>query len=105
MATSKSNGRLGSFQIGGFILRNLGFMSFLGVLAALYIYNAHVAEYNVRRIQELKKEVQEMRWLYMSLQSENMYNSLRSEVADRVREDGLRLHRGEPIVIVAGEKE
>lgn len=102
---ARKNGRLGSFQIGVFILRNLGFMSFLGVLAALYIYNAHVSEYNVRQIQELKKEVQESRWLYMSLQSENMYNSLRSEVADRVREDGLRLHRGEPIVIRKQDEE
>ena len=83
------------------ILENLGFLSFLGVLALLYIGNAHYAEYNVRRIQELESDIKEKRWLYMSLQSENMYNGLRSEVMDQVRPDGLRLHRGKPKKIYA----
>ena len=83
------------------ILENLGFLSFLGVLVLLYIGNAHYAEYNVRRIQELESDIKEKRWLYMSLQSENMYNGLRSEVMDQVRPDGLRLHRGKPKKIYA----
>ena len=83
------------------ILENLGFLSFLGVLALLYIGNAHYAEYNVRRIQELESDIKEKRWLYMSLQSENMYNGLRSEVMDQVRPAGLRLHRGKPKKIYA----
>ncbi|MEM1215096.1 MAG: FtsL-like putative cell division protein [Bacteroidota bacterium] len=91
--------QLRSFQVSGFILKNLGYFSFLGFLAVLYIGNAHLAERNVRRIQELQRDIREKRWSYMSLQSENMYNSLRSEVVDRVRDDGLRLHRGEPIKI------
>jgi hypothetical protein len=79
-----------------FILNNLGFLAFLGGLALLYIGNAHYAEYNVRRIQGLEDEIKEKRWLFMSLQSENMYNGLRSEVVENVREDGLRMHRGKP---------
>ncbi|MEZ4984791.1 MAG: FtsL-like putative cell division protein [Saprospiraceae bacterium] len=92
--------QLQSFQLSGFILKNLGFFLFLGFLAILYIGNAHLAERNVRRVQELQREIRELRWSYKSLQSENMYNSLRSEVADRVADNGLRLHRGEPIKIV-----
>lgn len=88
-----------SFQLSGFILKNLGYFLFIGFLAVLYIGNAHLAERNVRRIQELQRDIREVRWSFMSLQSENMYNSLRSEVVDRVRDDGLRLHRGEPIKI------
>ncbi len=83
------------------ILDNLGYLSFLGVLALLYIGNAHYAEYNVRRIQELESDIKEKRWLYMSLESENMYNGLRSEVVDQVRPAGLRLHRGKPKKIYA----
>ncbi|NJB84902.1 hypothetical protein GGR26_000647 [Lewinella marina] len=83
------------------ILDNLGYLSFLGVLALLYIGNAHYAEYNVRRIQELESDIKERRWLYMSLESENMYNGLRSEVVDQVRPAGLRLHRGKPKKIYA----
>ncbi len=52
------------------------------------------------RIQLLQKETKELRWHYMSLQSENMFNSMQSEVADRVRSDGLRLQRGKPKKIV-----
>ncbi len=93
--------RATDFSVPSLILENLGFISFLGVLALLYIGNAHYAEYNVRRIQELESDIKEKRWLYMSLQSENMYNGLRSEVVDQVRPAGLRLHRGKPKKIYA----
>ena len=96
--------QVSDFQLSGFILKNLGYFLFLGFLAILYIGNAHLAERNVRQIQESQREIREMRWFYMSLQSENMYNSLRSEVVDRVRDDGLRLHRGEPIKILTKDE-
>jgi|APTNR8051073442_1049403.scaffolds.fasta_scaffold01891_10 Tfp pilus assembly protein PilO len=91
------------FQISEWILKNLGFTAFLGVLAIVYIANAHQAEGNVRQIQELQREVRELRWRYMSLQSENMFNSLRSEVVDKVRDDGLQLHRGAPKKILVSQ--
>ena len=85
-----------SLDVSRLILENLGFLAFLGGLALMYIGNAHYAEYNVRKIQTLEKQIKEKRWLYMSLQSENMYNGLRSEVVENVRDDGLRMHRGTP---------
>lgn len=97
-------GQIQSFRLSGFILSNLGYFLFLGFLAILYIGNAHLAERNVRNIQELQRDIREMRWSFMSLQSENMYNSLRSEVVDRVKDDGLRLHRGKPIKIVVRDE-
>ncbi len=106
MAKKKSIGaQARDFQLSGFILKNLGYFLFLGFLAIIYIGNAHLAERNVRQIQEVQRDIRELRWYYMSLQSENMYNSLRSEVVDRVRDDGLRLHRGEPIKIVVRDEE
>ena len=90
-------------DVSAFILNNLGFLAFLGGLALLYIGNAHYAEYNVRRIQYLEDEIKEKRWLFMSLESENMYNGLRSEVVQNVREDGLRMHRGKPKKLVVSE--
>ncbi|HQU57937.1 MAG TPA: FtsL-like putative cell division protein [Saprospiraceae bacterium] len=71
------------------VLNNLAFVLFLGFLATLYIANAHMAERNVREIQLLQKDLKEMRWYYMSLEADNMYNAKRSEVARRVRENGL----------------
>lgn len=102
MAARRKAGQ--SFDLSTFILNNLGFLAFLGGLALLYIGNAHYAEYNVRRIQVLEDEIKEKRWLYMSLQSENMYNGLRSEVVENVREDGLRMHRGKPKKLVVDSK-
>lgn len=87
------------------ILSNIGYLAFLGVLALVYIGNAHYAEYNVRRIQTLERQIKEQRWTYMSLESENMHRGLRSEVIDRVREDGLRLHRGKPKKVVVNPDE
>ncbi len=86
-----------------FILKNLFFLIFLGFLAMTYIANSHYAERNVRKIQMLQKELREMRWFYMSLESENMVNSMQSIVEDRVEEDGLRLFRGETNKIVVEE--
>ena len=81
------------------ILKNLPFIAFLGFLAMVYIANARFAERNVRQIQVLKKELKEMRWLYMSLQAENMYNSMQSEVAESVKELGLGENRKKPKII------
>ncbi len=102
MAAKRSSGS--SFDVSTFILNNLGFLAFLGGLALLYIGNAHYAEYNVRRIQYLEDEIKEKRWLFMSLESENMYNGLRSEVVENVREDGLRMHRGKPKKLVVDSR-
>ena len=85
-----------SFDLSKLILENLGYLAFIGGMALLYIGNAHFAEYNIRKIQTLENKIKEKRWLYMSLQSENMYNGLRSEVVENVRDEGLRMHRGTP---------
>ena len=103
MRTAAKQRRGKGFHLPTLILENLGYISFLGVLALLYIGNAHYAEYNVRRIQELEADIKEKRWLYMSLQSENMYNGLRSEIVETVRDDGLRMHRGLPKKIKASK--
>ena len=94
MAATKPRGP--RFSLSAYILEHLGYLTFLGLLGLLYIGNAHYAEFNVRHIQGLEEQIKEKRWLYMSLQSENMYNGLRSEVVEDVRPEGLRMHRGRP---------
>jgi len=93
------------FELSVWLVKNLTMIGFLAVLAILYIANAHQAESNVRKIQVMQREVQDLRWSYMSLQSENMFNSLRSEVVNKVREDGLQLQRGTPLKIVVGNND
>ena len=101
MAKKKTSGwtTIGDFNAGT-ILKNLPFILFLGLLAATYIANAHYSEKKVRQIQLLQKEVKELRWNYMSLQSELMYNSKRSEVVRQAEALKLRMPRKSPKKIV-----
>ena len=75
----------------------------MGFLAMIYIANVHYAERNVREIQELQRELKEIRWYYMTLQAENMYHSRRSEMAQSVKELGLELPTEKPKKIVIKE--
>lgn len=89
-----------SFVTSEWVLKNVPFVLFLGFLATIYIANAHYAERNVRKIQIIQKDLKEMRWNYMSLQSENMYKSKRSEVIESVKPDGLRPIYSKPKKII-----
>ncbi|HMN90281.1 MAG TPA: FtsL-like putative cell division protein [Saprospiraceae bacterium] len=82
------------------ILKNLPFVLFLGFLALIYIANAHFAERNVRRIQTLQKEIKELRWHHRSLQADIMFRSKRSQMQQKVKDQGLRPWRTEPKRIV-----
>ena len=73
------------------VFKNLVFVFFIGFLGLVYIANAHFAEKKVRQIQALQKEVKELRWEYMSLKSDIMYNYKLSEVSKKVEMKGLRL--------------
>ncbi|MEL6863499.1 MAG: FtsL-like putative cell division protein [Bacteroidota bacterium] len=76
------------------VLKNLPFVFFLSFLAIIYIANAHYAEKKVRQIQQSQNELKELRWLYMSLQSDLMYNSKRSEVIRDVAPNDLKPIKG-----------
>lgn len=85
------------------VLKNLPFVSFLAFLAVIYIANAHFSERTVREIQGLQDELKELRWKYMSLKSEIMYNSMQSKVEERVEAEGLSRGSNLPIRIFAEE--
>lgn len=82
------------------ILHNLPFVLFLGFLATIYIANAHLAERQVRGIQDLQKEVKELRREYNALQSELMTKSKLSEVGESVEGTGLKKSAWKPKKIV-----
>lgn len=88
-----------------YILRNMPFVLFLGFLAIVYIANVHLAERNVRQIQELRRELKELRWYYMTLQAENMYKSRRSEMARSVEELGLKPLPDNPKKIIVQKRD
>lgn len=80
------------------IAQNLKFILFLGFVAAIYIANSHSSEKKIRSIQELQRELKEVRWTYLSLKSEVMMESQYSEVVRKVAPMGLSPEGIEPKV-------
>ncbi len=89
-----------SYWSSDLILTQLPMILFLGFLGLIYIANAHLSERNVRQIQVLNKDIQELRWQYMSLKADIMYNSKHSEIEEQVKAIGLRTLNGKPEKIV-----
>ena len=86
------------------VFKNLPFVLFLSFMAMIYIANAHYSEKKVRQIQKLQSELKQQRWQYMSLKSELMYDSKRSEVIKAVKPLGLKTNKKRPIKIVVNQE-
>jgi len=86
------------------VARNLPYILFLTILAILYIGNTHLAEKNIREINNLEKELQELRWEYMTTKSDLMYQSKQSEVAKMVATQGLQELIAPPYKITVNEE-
>jgi hypothetical protein len=68
----------------------LPFVLFLAFLGMIYIANMHMAEKNIRSIDKLGKEVQELSWDYKSTKADLAFKSTLSEVAKRADTLGLK---------------
>jgi hypothetical protein len=78
---------------------------FLTVLLIFYIGNTHYAERTVRRIDKLKRELENMRAEYTTLKYKAMYASKASEVAKKVAPMGLEESLTPPTKIIIKEGE
>src|ERR1700754_2098470 len=63
--------------------RALPFVLFIALLGMIYIGNKHLAEKNIRDIDRITKEVQELSWDYKITKAELAYKSTLTEVAKR----------------------
>jgi hypothetical protein len=73
------------------ILKNLGYISLVTFLAAVYIGNRFHAEKITRETTKLIREVKDLRAESLSTSADLMYASRQSEVYRLVREKGLNL--------------
>lgn len=71
------------------IVKQVPFLFFLALLAIIYIYNGHMADKTVRKINVTAKEVKELQWEYKSLKSEVMFRSKPSELSNALQPLGL----------------
>lgn len=73
------------------ILKNLGYISLITLLAAIYIGNRFHAEKITRETTKLIREVKDLRSESLSTSTDLMYVSKQSEVFRLVKEKGLNL--------------
>lgn len=73
------------------ILNNLGYISFVTFLLAVYIGNRFNAEKVIRESAKLQREVKDLKAESLSISSDLMHSSRQSEVYRLVREKGLNL--------------
>ncbi len=65
------------------------YILFATLIGIFYIGNNHYAEKNIRKVNRLEIQVEELRADYTSLKADYMFSSKQSEVAKKVKRIGL----------------
>lgn len=89
----------------GLPVKYLPHILFVTAAGIFYIGNSHYAEKNLRRIDLLKGQVEDLRADYTTLKADHMFASKQSEVAKNVKKLGITesLRPPEKILIEIGE--
>jgi len=82
------------------IVKQVPFFLFLALLAVIYIYNGHYADKTIRNINRTAKEVKELKYEYIAVKSEVMFQSKPSELIKAVEPLGLKELVQTPVVLV-----
>lgn len=80
----------GSFLARDSFLKFVPFLLFLLLLAIIYISNIYYAERTIRDIEDAHTEIKELRYEFITSQSDLMSISKRSEVAKSLEEEGIK---------------
>jgi|GEM_PF-151297 len=80
----------GSFLTKGQLFSLIPFIFYVVILIIIAIGNTYYAEKMVRQIEQLKKDLKELRYEQITTRSELMYLSKQSEVARRLKVTGLK---------------
>jgi hypothetical protein len=80
------------------IVKNIPFFLFLTLIAVLYIYNGHLADKLIRKINVSEKNIKELDYEYKSLKSEVIFRSKATELVKAVEPLGLKELKEPPIV-------
>lgn len=72
------------------IVKNMPYLMFLTVLCILYITNNNRAISLTRSINEKTKELKELRWKYMDLQSRLMFETSETQMINKTSAIGLK---------------
>jgi hypothetical protein len=81
------------------IVKQVPFFLFLAILAVIYIFNGHYADKTIRNINRTAKEVKELKYEYITVKSELIFNSKQSELVKAVEPFGLKELVQSPVVL------
>jgi predicted membrane protein len=81
------------------VVKQVPFFLFLTLLAVIYIYNGHYADKTIRNINRTTKEVQELKYEYIAVKTELMFQSKPSELIKAVEPLGLKELVQSPVVL------
>lgn len=87
----------GNFLTRETLARQIPFLLYLTFLAVLYIANSYDAEKTIIEINKTKKELEELRFSYITTKSELMFHSKQSEVALKLQNSGIKESRVPPV--------
>jgi hypothetical protein len=79
--------------------RALPFILFMALLGMIYIANRNLAERNIRDIDKVGKQVNELGWEYKSVKAKLAFKSTLTEVVKRVDTLGLKQPASPPEVL------
>jgi hypothetical protein len=83
--------------------RALPFVLFIAMLGMIYIANRNFAERNIRDIDKISKQVNELSWQYKSAKARLAFKSTLTEVIKKVDTLGLKQPVTPPQVLTAEE--
>jgi len=83
--------------------RALPFLLFIALLGMIYIANRNFAERNIRDIDKVGKQVNELSWQYKSVKARLAFKSTLTEVIKKVDTLGLKQPVTPPQVLTAEE--
>jgi hypothetical protein len=82
------------------IVKNIPFFLFLSLIAVSYIYNGHLADKLIRKINVSEKNIKELDYEYKTLKSEVIFRSKATELVKAVEPLGLKELKAPPIIWV-----
>lgn len=80
------------------------FLLFLAMLASIYIANNYLAENKIRKVNDLREELKELRYEYITGKSELMEASKQSNISDRLKIIGIK-ENTQPVKSIIIKKE
>ncbi len=86
------------------IARQLPFFFFLAAIAFVYIANSYYAQSSIRKINQIDKDLNELRWNYTASQSDLENSTLESQVEKQVAPMGLKNFSSPPKIIADSTK-